>query len=414
MHLNMPNSADDVKENLLLVGPYPPPFGGVSSHLYELNKNFRDSHYNSHILQFDSISEDISKDGAKIFKRTSYFSLTHFLILIKRVDNLAKILALLALNVFKSPRLYIGNLIKSLHVVEIIDNCSVNRTVVYTTKIGGLIPFVKILRPDHDIFYCIYADPYKNPGFYVKHRSWYRRAVESSTKVFSSSCYCADSYGNFTKNVSPSVIYVGVDLERFHPMEPIIARRKLSLKEKPTILFLGRMEPEMGAENALEIAKILFSKGIDINFVIAGAQGSLTESIIETSLQFGGKLLVKLNVSKEDLPYYYGASTISIAPTLGLHACMGVSIKEAMASGRPTIASDSGGIPEAIRDGIDGYVLPLENGEIDNDMFASRIIELLASQKDIVDFGSNARKRCEEIFSVDAVSEKYLKLFENT
>ena len=51
-------------------------------------------------------------------------------------------------------------------------------------------------------------------------------------------------------------------------------------------------------------------------------------------------------------------------------------------------------------------------GDIDNDMFADRIIELLANQKNILDFGTNARQRCEEIFGVNAVSEKYLKLFE--
>jgi glycosyltransferase involved in cell wall biosynthesis len=400
--------------NTLLVGPYPPPFGGVSSHLYELNNSFRNSKYNFYILQFDSFSENSQRDGITIYKRATNLSFKLLLKLITRLDKLVYAAKFLLSNVLNSPFLYLGSFVKALHVIELIDKHDIERVVVYTTRIGSLIPFVKLYRPNVKIYYCIFADPYKNPEFYRQHKSWYKRAVENSTKVFSSSCYCADSYGNFTKNVSPSVIYVGVDLERFHQMDPIIARRKVLLKEKPTILFLGRMEPEMGAGNALEIAKILFSKGIDVNFVIAGAQGTLTESIIESSLQFGGKLLVKSNVSKEDLPYYYGASTISIAPTLGLHACMGVSIKEAMASGRPIIASDSGGIPEAIRDGIDGYVLPLESGEIDNDMFASRIIELLASQKNIVDFGANARKRCEEIFSVDAAAEKYLKLFENT
>ena len=83
----------DVKQNLLLVGPYPPPFGGVSSHLYELNKSFRETHYKAHILQFDKTSEDHNKDGAKIFKRASTLSPKHILFLAKRLDKFLKVLS---------------------------------------------------------------------------------------------------------------------------------------------------------------------------------------------------------------------------------------------------------------------------------------------------------------------------------
>ena len=169
----------------------------------------------------------------------------------------------------------------------------------------------------------------------------------------------------------------------------------------------------MGADNALKIAKIILSKRTDINFVIAGAEGSLTKSISDSASEFDGRLIVKSNLPKDELPYYYGACTVSIAPTLGLHACMGVSIKEAMASGRPTIASNSGGIPEAIRNGIDGLVIPLKDGKIDNGEFTNSILNLLENDEKIKQYGANARIRCEEIFSVNATAKKYLKLFED-
>ena len=404
----------DSKQNLLLVGPYPPPFGGVSSHIYELNKSFRKTHYNFHILQFDKITENDDKDGAKIFKRASNLSLRHIWLLIKRIDRFLMIINLLLLNVFKSPRLYVGSLVKSLHVVEMIDKYDISRTVIYTTKIGGLIPFVKILRPNHDMYYCIYADPYKNPDFYKKHKNIYKKAVEVSTKVFASSCYCASAYGNFTKTKNPSVIYIGVDLDRFHVMDTHVARHTLSLKDRPTVLFLGRMEPEMGADNALRIAEIILSKDININFVIAGAQGSLTNYIIEQSRKYNGRLVVATNVATNDLPNYYGAATISIAPTLGLHACMGVSIKESMASGRAIVASNSGGIPEAIRHDTDGYVVPLLDGKIDNKSFAEAIELLLRDQERIDRYAASARERCEEIFSVNKTAQKYIELLETS
>ena len=402
------------KNNILLVGPYPPPFGGVSSHLYELNKSFKNTDYNFHVLQFDSYTENSIDGNLKIYKRTTAFKVNFLLTLVMRLDKSIIALSLLFINFFKSPRLYVSSFIKALQVIELIDKNNINRVVVYTTKIGALIPFVKIFRPKLEVFYCIYADPYKNPHFYKKHRYWYKKAVEQSKKVFSSSCYCADAYGNFTKSVNPEVIYVGVDLDRFHEMDPVYARAKLRIPERPTVLFLGRMEPEMGADNALEIAKIILSKDININFIIAGAKGSLTDSISKSVSTFENRLIVKSNLSQEEIPYYYGASTISIAPTLGLHACMGVSIKEAMASGRPTIATDSGGIPEAIRNDIDGFIVPLNEGKIDNQSFSEKVLSLLKDEEKINLFSKNSRQRCEEIFSVNATAEKYLKLFEES
>lgn len=400
-------------ETTLLVGPYPPPFGGVSSHLFELNNSFKNTRYKPCILQFDSKTEDIITDEITIFKRDTSAKFSFLKIFFRQPIKVLISILFLLMQAIKSPKLYIGSFLKALHVIEITDYKKLDRVVVYTTRIGALIPFVKLLRPNLKLYYCIYADPFKNPNFYKKHKYWYRKAVEKCDKVFSSSCYCSSSYGNFTKSVNPHVIYVGVDLERFHVMDSALARKKLSLTERPTILFLGRMEPEMGADNALKIAKTILSKKGDINFIIAGAEGSLTKSIFDAVSEFDGRLIVKSNLPKDDIPYYYGACTISIAPTLGLHACMGVSIKEAMASGRPTIASDSGGIPEAIRNNIDGLVVPLKDGNIDNDEFSNLILNLLSDEEKIKEFSNNARIRCEEIFSVNATAEKYLKLFED-
>ena len=145
--------------------------------------------------------------------------------------------------------------------------------------------------------------------------------------------------------------------------------------------------------------------------LVAPSKGSLTKLLEESAKKHGDNLIIRVNVSSDLIPYYYGAATVSIAPTLGLHACMGVSIKEAMASSRPTIASNSGGIPEAIRNDKEGYIIPLKNGDIDNNEFSNKIIDLISDQNRVNELSINARKRCEEIFSVEASLEKYINLF---
>tara|TARA_B100000035_G_scaffold278703_1_gene257840 strand:+ start:1945 stop:3156 length:1212 start_codon:yes stop_codon:yes gene_type:complete len=395
-------------KNLLLVGPYPPPFGGVSSHLYELKNSLQDK-FNFHILQFDSTEEILDEKKAVIRKQNSVFKFFFIAIIIKYFFRVLKVLSFLLLNFYLDPRFYLSSLVKTFHVVDFLDKFKIDKLIVYTTRIGSLITFVKILKPNLEIYYCIYADPFKNPKFYKKHNLIYKKAVLSCRKVFSSSCYCSSGYGKITNNVDPSVIYIGVDLERFKPMDSIMSRIKLNIPEKPTILFLGRMEPEMGVENAMEIAKKLTSKNSEINFVIAGAEGSLTESLIE-SASFSKNIIVSPNVSKDDLPFYYGASSIVIAPTISIHACMGVSIKEAMASARPVIASSSGGIPEAIRNNIDGYIIEDINNNIDCDSFVEKIEDIINDQAKLKNLGFNARVRCEEIFSVSQTAKKYLEL----
>ena len=110
----------------------------------------------------------------------------------------------------------------------------------------------------------------------------------------------------------------------------------------------------------------------------------------------------------DDLPHYYGASTICIAPTLGVQACMGVSIKEAMASGRPIVASDSGGIPNNLALPR-GSIVPLINGGY-TEIFAQQIIDLLNSPQQVELLGRNARVKCEQMFSVNTSIKNYLEL----
>ena len=51
---------------------------------------------------------------------------------------------------------------------------------------------------------------------------------------------------------------------------------------------------------------------------------------------------------------------------------MGVSIKEAMACGKPMIASASGGIPEAVEDGVNGFVIPFSEGKLNERIFLEK------------------------------------------
>jgi glycosyltransferase involved in cell wall biosynthesis len=109
--------------------------------------------------------------------------------------------------------------------------------------------------------------------------------------------------------------------------------------------------------------------------------------------------VVRQDVPFAAIPGYYAASEILLAPTRDRHACMGVSIKEAMAAGKAIIASNSGGIPEAIRDGEHGVVLAFdEHGRLEPGRLAAAIDGLLAEPERGRRLGERARRRAEEVF----------------
>jgi glycosyltransferase involved in cell wall biosynthesis len=408
------SSIDSLRgRTLLFVGPYPPPFGGVSSHLAELARSFVPTGVNFHVLHFgDKTSEEVL-DGAHVHRTANRPAWKLLKALLRNPFRLLIALSLWASRLRKGARLYSSGLLQALITAEIADRVGAQTVTVYTTRMGMMVPYLRALRPHLAIFYCVFADPYKNPAFYTFHKHWYRKAVLDSNRVFASSAYCSRVVEVFSKELSADVIYIGVDTERFRPVADVEeARRKLQLPQLPIVLFVGRMEPEMGADNALEVALRVTAERDDLAFVIAGAKGALTDKVLAAAAASGGKIVCRVNVPANDLPGYYAAASVLVAPTLGAHACMGVSIKEAMASGRASVVSDSGGIPEAVRNGVDGIIVPLtERGEIDNRAFGDAVVDLLSSPARCLEYGRNARERAESVFSQDATAGKYVRLF---
>ncbi|PLL19604.1 glycosyltransferase family 1 protein, partial [Klebsiella michiganensis] len=73
-----------------------------------------------------------------------------------------------------------------------------------------------------------------------------------------------------------------------------------------------------------------------------------------------------------------------------------MSVLEAMAFGRPVVGGNIGGIPEQIRDGIDGYLV--EPG--DADALARIMDSLAANPHQAREMGINARQRLEEKYDL--------------
>ncbi|MEZ4655466.1 MAG: glycosyltransferase family 4 protein [Candidatus Eisenbacteria bacterium] len=154
----------------------------------------------------------------------------------------------------------------------------------------------------------------------------------------------------------------GVDLERFRPHrgETIPPRDA----EAPlTLLSVGRLSLAKGFQHAIEACALLRERGVDFEYRIVG-DGPLRESMAATiqSRSLGDRVILLGALDQSELPDLYRASDALLAPSIigpaGARDGLPNVVVEAMACGIPCIGSDTVGIPEAVRTGETGILVP--------------------------------------------------------
>lgn len=188
------------------------------------------------------------------------------------------------------------------------------------------------------------------------------------------------------------VIEDRVDCEHFNPkIDGSQIRQKLDVKNK-MVISVGSLIEIKGFYTLLEAAKLVTRLINDIKFVIVG-DGPLKQKLIQKSIEIGinNNVIFVGNVPYDVLPTYYAASDLFVHPSYV--ESMGRVILEAQASGKPVIASNIGGIPEAVTESS-AILLPPR----DPKGFAQAIIKLLNDEKLSSEFGDAGRKLMLEKF----------------
>jgi len=153
----------------------------------------------------------------------------------------------------------------------------------------------------------------------------------------------------------------GVDAEKFSPdVDGEKLREKLGLAGKTVLGFSGTFAPWHGVEFLLEtVAKFIHNrqdKRNDIALLLIGKAGP--HFVMPDIL--GGYTVTTGYVSYDDMPTYLAAVDIFIAPYPRIEPFYFSPLKifEAMAMGKPVLASAQGQICELITDGVSGLLYP--------------------------------------------------------
>jgi phosphatidylinositol alpha-mannosyltransferase len=184
------------------------------------------------------------------------------------------------------------------------------------------------------------------------------------------------------------IIPNGVDVDRFRPDVAPLAE---FMDGKLNILYLGRIERRKGAKFLLRAIPHIRQHYPNTRFIIAG-EGQLRPAFEKLVAQAGWRDVVFMGrVPAEKMAATYASAHIFCAPNTGGES-LGVVLLEALAAGRPVIASDIPGFRTVIRDQVDGILVPPRKHE----ELAWAICNLLGSEPTRARLSTMGRRRAEE------------------
>jgi glycosyltransferase involved in cell wall biosynthesis len=174
--------------------------------------------------------------------------------------------------------------------------------------------------------------------------------------------------------VPVSLIYNGVDLERYDSQEACCTLPEEYGMEAGSAIVgvVARLEPEKGHPTLLEAWPLVLRACPDTYLLIVG-EGSRRDALEAHARELRIAHRVVFTGRRDDVPAVTAALDVAVLPSY--REAQGMVILEAMALSRPVVASNVGGIPEMIEDGVTGLLVPPH----DPAALAGAIIRLLAN-----------------------------------
>ncbi len=183
-------------------------------------------------------------------------------------------------------------------------------------------------------------------------------------------------------------------------------RRDLGVSETQTIVgTVGNLYPVKGQTYLLQAAARVLKHLPKTVFIIAG-QGRLLSDLQNEAKGLGIDQHVQFLGFREDIPALLQAMDVFVLPSLS--EGLSLSILEAMAAGKPVVATDVGGNREVIQEGQTGFLVPA----MDANALADKLLALLGNPDLIRHMGTEGLCRMKTMFSVDRMVMDYQKLYE--
>ncbi|MEM2211835.1 MAG: glycosyltransferase family 4 protein [Candidatus Nezhaarchaeales archaeon] len=208
------------------------------------------------------------------------------------------------------------------------------------------------------------------------------------------------------------IVRNAIDAQRFNPninCEGLRQAIQLQQGEK-VVLYVGRIDPLKGVEEIIEAAPIVL-KEVNAKFLLVGEGTPRTIKEVRRRL---ASLKVEQNfkligpIPNREMPKYYCLADVFILPSRGGEG-IPRSILEAMACAKPVIATSVGGIAEAVKNGENGFLIPVK----DPKALAQKLITLLKNDALRREMGKRGRELVEKEFNWEVTVLKLVDILKS-
>jgi glycosyltransferase involved in cell wall biosynthesis len=180
--------------------------------------------------------------------------------------------------------------------------------------------------------------------------------------------------------------------------------------DEPVVLSAAMFRPDVktqGLSLVIRVCGELFRKGLRFYLVIAG-EGRERNRLLQLAKEhLPGRARFVGKIPRNEMYRFYSAGDIFAFP--GIRESLGMVFLEAQSCGIPVVAFANGGIPEVVRDGETGFLVPL----YDSDRFA-KAIEFLLTKRDIRQkMGQTAQIHVREGHDIDRNYQEMKKVLED-
>jgi len=209
--------------------------------------------------------------------------------------------------------------------------------------------------------------------------------------------------------INPNIInriYNGVDLKKYSTaMDIEVKKKELGIPGDYKVLgIVARLTDVKNHVYLINAFKEIKKRHQNVVLLVIG-DGPLGAYLRETTEALSLTEDVWFLGDRRDVPELL--QIIDIACLSSKHEGLSITLLEAMAAGRPVVATSVGGNPELVRDGVNGFLVPLNNHK----KMAERVIRLLDDEILRKNMGSAGRKRVKEEFSIKDNALKYEDLY---
>lgn len=258
------------------------------------------------------------------------------------------------------------------------------------------------------------SDVYSFPERSPVHRRLVKHNLMAADRVASTSHAMADRARVIAAGLGDiPVTPFGIDLAMFSDV-PALTRGNTDALVIGTVKAL---DETYGIDTLIEAFALLVGKlvacghplanRITLRLVGDGSQAKALQSL-SGRLGLAERVIFVGAVPHAEVPAELAKLDIYVA--LSRRESFGVAVLEAGAAGRPVVVSDAGGLPEVVRDGITGIVVPRENPAA----AAAALFDLVGDPSRRTELGEAARQHVRDNYAWERCIDKMLSVYERT